>query len=261
TVFAWHGDYPVFADSGPMASVVGFVTRSQTLADGTRCDPEPYHSKHAITVDEALHLMTAGSAYALDREREVGSVEEGKLADLVVLSADPRQVSHEVLADLSVELTILGGEVVHCGATIFANLCDADGSDPEPSGPAGPVPTASASLSTNPPALAVDGDMETHWGAGADAPQWIEIPLDPPRRVVAVRLVVDQFPPGPTTHVVWGRRADNELVQLAERTSDTDMFDVLEIAIDTPEELVAIRIETTVSPSWVAWREIEIVSD
>jgi predicted amidohydrolase YtcJ len=261
TVFAWHGDYPVFEDSGPIASVVGFVTRSQTLGDGTRCDPEPYHSKHAISVEEALHLMTAGSAYALDRDTEVGSVEVGKLADLVVLSADPRQVPQEGLADLSVELTILDGEVVHCGAVLFESLCDSEVSEPDPSEPVALEPTASSSLSTNSPALAVDGDLETHWSAGADAPQWIEIPLDPGRRVVAVRLVVDQFPPGPTTHIVWGRRADDELVQLAERTSDTDMFDVLEIEIDAPEELVAIRIETTSSPSWVAWREIDIVSD
>jgi hypothetical protein len=165
------------------------------------------------------------------------------------------------LADLSVELTILDGEVVYCGAVPFESLCDSEVSEPDPSDPLALEPTASSSLSTNPPALAVDGDLETHWSAGADAPQWIEIPLDPGRRVVAVRLVVDQFPPGPTTHVVWGRRADDQLIQLAEHTSDTDMFDVLEIEIDAPEDLVAIRIETTSSPSWVAWREIDIARD
>ena len=197
TVFAWHGDYPVFSDSGPIANLAGFVTRSQTLDDGTQCKPEPYHAKHAISVEEALRVMTAGSSYALDRDTEVGSVEVGKLADLVVLSADPRELVPDGLAGLTVELTILDGEVVYCGAVPFESLCDSEVSEPDPSEPLALEPTASSSLSTNPPALAVDGDLETHWSAGADAPQWIEIPLDPGRRVVAVRLVVDQFPPGP----------------------------------------------------------------
>jgi hypothetical protein len=37
------------------------------------------------------------------------------------------------------------------------------------------------------------------------------------------------------------------------------MFDVLEIEIDEQVPVIAIRIETTESPSWVAWREIEVV--
>jgi predicted amidohydrolase YtcJ len=260
TVFGWHGDYPVFSDSGPIANLAGFVTRSQTLDDGTRCDPEPYHSKHAISVDEALHVMTAGSAYALDRETEVGSVEIGKLADLVVLSADPREVAPEELAELTVQLTILDGEVVHCGASVFDALCASDVTDPPTSEPSVSEPTASASLPSSPPALATDGDLETQWGAGADAPQWIELPVDPEQRVIAVRLVVDQFPAGPTTHVVWGRRAGGELIRLAEHTAETDMFDVIEVTF-SPVDLVAIRIETIESPSWVAWREIEIISE
>jgi predicted amidohydrolase YtcJ len=261
TVFAWHGDYPVFSDSGPIANIVGFVTRSQTLEDGTQCKPEPYHAKHAISVEEALQVMTAGSAYALDRDTEVGSVEVGKLADLVVLSADPRVVPPGALAELTIDMTILDGEVVHCGAAVFDAFCGSDVSEPPTSEPSGSEPSASASLSTNPPAFAVDDNLETHWGAGADAPQWIEIPLDREQRVVSVRLVVDQFPAGPTTHLVFGRRAGGEMVLLAEHTADTEMFEVLEVPIDDPTEVVAIRIETIESPSWVAWREIDIVSE
>jgi len=43
-------------------------------------------------------------------------------------------------------------------------------------------------------------------------------------------------------------------------SQDTDMFDVLEIAVDKPRVVVAVRVETVESPSWVAWREIEIVT-
>jgi hypothetical protein len=42
---------------------------------------------------------------------------------------------------------------------------------------------------------------------------------------------------------------------------DIAMFDVLDIGIEEPVPVAAIRIETTDSPSWVAWREIEIVVD
>ncbi len=58
----------------------------------------------------------------------------------------------------------------------------------------------------------------------------------------------------------WGRTADDELIQLAEVGGDTDMFDVLEVEIGEPIAMVAIRVETVESPSWVAWREIEIVT-
>jgi predicted amidohydrolase YtcJ len=258
TVFAWHGDFPVFADSTPVAGLSGLVTRAQTLADGTRCEPEPYHFKHAITVEESLEIMTLGAAYALDRDTEVGSIEVGKLADLVVLSNDPRAVPPEELIDLRVDLTVLDGEPEYCGDT-FAALCGETVADGEVSTEDGGV-SASAALPSNPPAFAIDGDLETHWGAGADAPQWIEIDLAAGQTVVMVRLVVDQFPPGPTRHIIWGRTADDELVQLAEVEGDTDMFDVLEVEIDEPIPVVAIRVETLESPSWVAWREIEIMS-
>jgi predicted amidohydrolase YtcJ len=252
TVFAWHGDFPVFADSGPIASLSGFVTRSQTLGDGTHCDPEPYHAKHAITVEEALRIMTAGAAYALDRDTEVGTIETGKLADFVVLSDNPLTIPPEELIDLSVELTVLDGKAVFCG-DVFASLCGRSVEEPDGSA------TASASLPTSSPQFAIDGDLETHWGSGDDAPQWIEIELESVQTVSLVRLVVDQHPPGPTRHIIWGRTANGELIQLAEFSGETEMFDVLEIAIDEPVPVAAVRIETTSSPSWVSWREIEIV--
>jgi predicted amidohydrolase YtcJ len=251
TVFAWHADYPVFAESTPIASLGGFVTRYQELDDGTECEPEPYHLKHAITVEEALEVMTIGSAYALRRDDEIGSIEAGKLADLVVLSADPRTTQPRELFGLDVELTVLDGVSAYCGAA-FESLCAPPGLESEVA--------ASASLPDHPPGHAVDGNLDTHWGAGADAPQWIEIPFDVETEVMGIRLTVDQYPPGPTRHVVWGRMANGELVHLAEVSQETDMFDVLEIAADHPWVVVALRVETVKSPSWVAWREIEIVT-
>jgi hypothetical protein len=249
TVFAWHSDFPVFADSTPVASLGGFVTRFQALGDGTACEPEEYHLKHRITVEEALQIMTMGSAYALHRDTEVGSIEVGKLADLVVLSADPTAIPERELFDLEIGLTVLDGEPVHCSST-FAELCG----EPPPTSEV----AASESLPTNPPERAVDDDLDTNWSSGADAPQWIEVQLGGEQQVTGVRLTVDQYPPGSTRHVVWGRLGDGRLVQLADVEGETDMFDVLEVTTDEPWTVAAIRIETLESPSWVAWREIEI---
>jgi hypothetical protein len=250
TVFAWHGDFPVFEDSSPIGNLAGYVTRRQVLEDGTVCEPEPYHLKHAITVDEALWIMTMGSATALDREAEVGSIEPGKLADLVVLSADPTAIPPKDLFDLTIELTLLDGEIVNCGETFF-ELC----ADPAPRGEV----AASSTLATNPPVFAVDGDLTTHWGAGDFAPQWIEIPLGSETRVAGVRLTVSQSPEGFTRHVLFGRLADDTLVRLGELAGATTDLDVLELVANEPWDVVAIRVETLESPSWVSWFEIDVV--
>jgi predicted amidohydrolase YtcJ len=66
-----------------------------------------------VSFDEALRAQTLGAAWQLFSEHEVGSLEVGKLADLVVLSADPSAVTVEELPQLAVEQTWLGGVRVH----------------------------------------------------------------------------------------------------------------------------------------------------
>ncbi|WP_435159579.1 amidohydrolase [Amycolatopsis sacchari] len=64
-----------------------------------------------ITPEEALRAYTYGSAYAAFREREVGTLEIGKLADFAVLSAD---ITDEAgLDDASVLATVVGGKLVY----------------------------------------------------------------------------------------------------------------------------------------------------
>ncbi len=107
--FAWHSDFPVFQPPDPVDALYGFVTRAQVAADGTVCTPTTTMAANAIEVDEALRLMTTGSAYALFRDREVGQIAAGLLADFVVLSADPTRAGSADLKDLQVLMTMVGG--------------------------------------------------------------------------------------------------------------------------------------------------------
>ena len=66
-----------------------------------------------LTRQEALRLYTAENGWFAKEEHEIGSIEEGKLADLVVLDDDYFSVSDEALKQLGSVLTIVGGRVVH----------------------------------------------------------------------------------------------------------------------------------------------------
>ena len=70
---------------------------------------------------EALRLYTTGSAYYTFDDKDLGSIEVGKLGDLVVLSDDYLSVPEEEIRTLGSVLTIIGGEVVHAAGE-FANL-------------------------------------------------------------------------------------------------------------------------------------------
>lgn len=80
----------------------------------TRKDPNGnvYGSTEAITREQALRLYTsAASRYTFDEERK-GTIEPGKLADIVVLSADYTIVPEEQIKDIKADMTLVGGKVV-----------------------------------------------------------------------------------------------------------------------------------------------------
>jgi len=72
-----------------------------------------FFPEERITVDEALRMYTVNAAYASFEEELKGSIAVGKLADLTVLSNDPRVVPPNKIADIAVELTIVGGRVAY----------------------------------------------------------------------------------------------------------------------------------------------------
>jgi hypothetical protein len=66
-----------------------------------------------ITRLEALRMYTLGSAYLSWDDAKLGSIEEGKLADLAVLSDDPLAVSDDRFKRIHSVLTLQAGKVVH----------------------------------------------------------------------------------------------------------------------------------------------------
>jgi predicted amidohydrolase YtcJ len=64
-----------------------------------------------LTAWQGLRMMTVEAAYMLHRESELGTLEVGKLADLVVLSADPLATGAERLTEIEVLLTMVDGTI------------------------------------------------------------------------------------------------------------------------------------------------------
>jgi predicted amidohydrolase YtcJ len=66
-----------------------------------------------LTREEALRLYTIGSAWFTFDEGRKGSIEVGKLADLVVLNGDYLTVSADQIRSLESMLTMVGGRIVY----------------------------------------------------------------------------------------------------------------------------------------------------
>lgn len=122
---------------------------------------------------------------------------------------------------------------------------------------------ASSILSGSDPLNAVDGSPGTSWSAGDFAPQWIEIDLGAAYTISEIRLLASQSPAGRTVNRVLGKgpETSNQLIELHVFDGVTDELELLRFAPATPwEGIQYIRIHTTMSPSWISWREIDIIS-
>lgn len=97
-------DCPV-CDVNPMLAIYGAVTRKSflgnSLGEEQRVDP-----------GEALRTYSAYAAYSTFEEDKIGSIREGKLADLVVLDKNPLSADPEEIKDIKVVMTIMNGKIV-----------------------------------------------------------------------------------------------------------------------------------------------------
>ena len=66
-----------------------------------------------ITLDQALKAYTLDSAYVLDLEKQIGSLEVGKLADIVVLEKDLYKIPPSDISTTKVKMTMMNGKVTY----------------------------------------------------------------------------------------------------------------------------------------------------
>jgi len=97
-------DYPINLLS-PFVNMYVMVTRRDKNGD-------VYGAGERVTREEAIRLYTSAAARYSFSENKTGSIEPGKLADMVVLSADILSVPDEALKDIVAMRTIVGGNTV-----------------------------------------------------------------------------------------------------------------------------------------------------
>lgn len=101
-------DFPV-ESANPLLGFYAAITRqdAKNFPDGG------WYPQQRMTRDEALRSFTTWAAFAAFEEHLRGSIEVGKLADLVVLSNDIMQCEPKEILETTVVYTIVGGEVVY----------------------------------------------------------------------------------------------------------------------------------------------------
>lgn len=105
---AFGSDYDV-APISPILGIAAAVTR-RTI-DGK--NPGGWIPAQRIGVEEALRAYTVSAAYAAFEEKDKGSLAPGRLADFVVLGADPLRAKPEDLEKIEVDTTVVGGKIVY----------------------------------------------------------------------------------------------------------------------------------------------------
>jgi len=105
--FTLHSDFMV-TDPVPLHMIEMAVTRK------TWKEPEYVLApKETISVESAIRALTSEAAWQLFSEHEIGSLESGKLADLVILEQDPRKVSPDAIKNIKVLETWMDGKQIY----------------------------------------------------------------------------------------------------------------------------------------------------
>jgi predicted amidohydrolase YtcJ len=106
-ILAIGSDYPV-VELNPMLQIYRAVTRVHD-------DGEPkggWNPQEKLTIAEVLRGYTAGAAYAASVEKDIGTLEKGKLADIIVLDQDLFEIPTEKILQTKAILTVMDGKIV-----------------------------------------------------------------------------------------------------------------------------------------------------
>jgi predicted amidohydrolase YtcJ len=101
-----HGDGVHIAPLNPWQHIAFATTGVNSFGDRVNGDQQ-------ITRQEALRLFTRGNSWFLRMEDKIGSIEPGKLADLVVLDRDYFTVPDGQIKQIRSVLTVVDGGIVH----------------------------------------------------------------------------------------------------------------------------------------------------
>jgi predicted amidohydrolase YtcJ len=117
--YAWHSllDTGVIIPGGSDAPVERGDPMIEFYAAVARKDlngfsGEGWHPEQAVSREQALKMLTIWPAYAAFQEKERGSIEVGKLADLTILSRDIMQIPPADIPKTTCLMTVIAGEVV-----------------------------------------------------------------------------------------------------------------------------------------------------
>jgi predicted amidohydrolase YtcJ len=104
-VAAASTDAPVVSTS----AMIGLQTMMNRLSE----EGEELYAEEKITLEEAIHAYTWAGAYASFEENIKGTLEPGKVGDVVVLETDLRGVKPEEMGTVKVDYTVMNGDVVY----------------------------------------------------------------------------------------------------------------------------------------------------
>lgn len=101
-------DWPVVPNVNPWIAIESMVTRRPPGGEG-----EPLGAQEAITLEQAIDMFTIDSARQMYRSHATGSIERGKLADLVVIDRNIFEVPVTTIHETKVLRTFIDGEEVY----------------------------------------------------------------------------------------------------------------------------------------------------
>jgi predicted amidohydrolase YtcJ len=102
-------DWPTGAiDANPLRILQVLVTRKNPYE---KTDDEPLGD--TISLEDAIRAMTLGGACSMRKEAELGSIEKGKAADMVVLNQNLFEIDPDSIIDSQVVYTIFAGKIVY----------------------------------------------------------------------------------------------------------------------------------------------------
>ena len=102
---AFSSDWNV-AEMDPMVGIYTALTRADLAGDGA------WNTAETLDLDSALRAYTTGSAYANFAEQDLGSIEPGKLADVIVLSQNLHALTPHEILETTVTHTMVNGEIM-----------------------------------------------------------------------------------------------------------------------------------------------------